>query len=53
MNTLKNSILKLRSEGKTYKQICEILNCSKSTVSYYCDPYGSEKVKKRKEKIDL
>lgn len=32
----KHKILKLRSEGKTYKQIKEELNCSISTISYYC-----------------
>lgn len=32
---LKNQILELRSQNLSYKQICEILNCSKSTVCYY------------------
>ena len=29
-------IMKLRNQGKTYKQICEELNCAMSTVSYHC-----------------
>ena len=48
----KDQILNLKKQGKTYQEICNILGCSKSTVSYYCDPKGREKVKDRKEKID-
>jgi CRISPR/Cas system Type II protein with McrA/HNH and RuvC-like nuclease domain len=33
---MKEDILKLRTEGKTYNEIVKILGCSKSTVSYYC-----------------
>lgn len=29
-------IIKLREEGKTYKEICKELNCAMSTVSYHC-----------------
>lgn len=29
-------IIKLREEGKSYDEISEILNCSKSTISYHC-----------------
>jgi len=29
-------ILELRSLGKTYKEICNELNCAMSTVSYHC-----------------
>ena len=32
----KEDILRLRSEGKLYNQICEELGCSKGTVSYHC-----------------
>lgn len=35
---MKDQILKLHAEGKTYIQICEILGCAKSTVSYHCNP---------------
>ena len=50
----KESILKLRSEGKTYNQIAQALGCSKSTIAYHCDG-GKEKrrvqnsTKKRKK----
>lgn len=33
---MKDEILKLRKEGKTYSEIQKILGCSKSTISYYC-----------------
>lgn len=33
---MKEKILKLREEGKTYNEIKSILGCSKSTISYYC-----------------
>jgi ribosomal protein S6 len=33
---LKNEILKLRSEGKTYNEIREVLKCTKSVISYHC-----------------
>lgn len=33
---MKEEILKLREEGKTYNEIVEIVGCAKSTVAYYC-----------------
>lgn len=33
---MKNEILKLRSEGKSYNEIKNILGCAKSTISYHC-----------------
>ena len=33
---LKEKILLLRTEGKTYKDISSMLNCSKGTVSFHC-----------------
>lgn len=33
---MKAEILKLRKEGKTYKEISQILNCAKSTISFHC-----------------
>lgn len=33
---MKNEIIKLRNEGKTYNEIRKILGCSKSTISYHC-----------------
>ena len=49
----KANILKLRAEGKSYREIEKILGCSKSTIAYHCDG-GKEKnriknnLKKRK-----
>ena len=44
---MKENILKLRSEGKTYNEIVDILKCSKSTVSYHCGEGQKEKNRKR------
>ena len=33
---MKEEILRLRQEGKTYTQIQDILGCSKGTISYHC-----------------
>lgn len=35
--SLKEEILKLRNEGKNYKEIEEQLSCSKATISYHCN----------------
>jgi 5-methylcytosine-specific restriction endonuclease McrA len=47
---LKEDILKLRSEGKTYKEIKEILCCSLGVISYHCGKGQKEKHKKRLQK---
>lgn len=47
---MKEKILKLRSEGKTYNEIKNELGCSKSTISYYCGDEQKEKTKKRVRK---
>lgn len=36
----KNSIINSRNSGKTYEQISEELNCSKSLISFYCKKEG-------------
>jgi DNA-binding CsgD family transcriptional regulator len=38
--SLKSKILKLRKEGKTYKEIKYILGCSKGTISFHCRKAG-------------
>ena len=38
----KEDIIRLRGEGKSYRQIQKILGCSKSTIAYHCDG-GKEK----------
>ena len=40
---MKESILKLREEGKSYNEICKLLGCNKSTVSYHCGYNQKEK----------
>jgi DNA-binding CsgD family transcriptional regulator len=38
--SLKEKILKLRSENKTYDEIKNLLGCSKATISYHCTRNG-------------
>lgn len=40
---MKDKILDLRKQGKTYKEICEVLGCPKSLISYYCGKGQKEK----------
>lgn len=47
---MKKEILKLRGEGKTYLEITEIVGCSKSLVSYYCNAFSKDVIKKGKER---
>lgn len=35
---MKEEILRLRAEGKSYREIMEILGCSKGTISYHVGP---------------
>ena len=48
---MKDEILRLRKEGKTYNEIQSILNCSKSTISYYCNDEQKEKTRNRTKKL--
>jgi len=41
---MKEEILKLRSEGKTYTQIKSIIGCSLSTICYHLKPDQKNKV---------
>lgn len=47
---MKEQIMKLRKEGKTFNEIKQILKCSKSTISYHCSDEQKEKTKKRTKK---
>jgi hypothetical protein len=47
---MKEQILKLRSKGKTYREIQNILKCSRSLISYYVNPNGKINNTKRKNK---
>lgn len=33
---LKNQVLSLRAEGKSYRAIQKVLNCSRGTINYHC-----------------
>lgn len=48
-SVLGNSIIELKRSGLSHKQISLKLNCSKSTVSYYCN---KNTVIKKQEKIN-
>ena len=48
--TLEGNILNLRAKGLSYNQIALILKCSKSTISYWLDPNGKEKVVMRNKR---
>jgi 5-methylcytosine-specific restriction endonuclease McrA len=47
---MKEKILKLRKDGKSYRQISEILKCSKGTISYYCGVGQKDKTRNRLRK---
>jgi hypothetical protein len=47
---MKEKIIELRNEGKTYNEIQNILKCSKSTISYHCGEGQKEKTKNRTKK---
>ena len=44
---MKEEILRLRAEGKTYNEIKVVLGCSKSTIAYHCGEGQKEKTRKR------
>lgn len=48
---MKEKILKLRNEGKTYTEIQNILGCSKGTISYHCGKGQKEKSNNRLKKL--
>lgn len=47
---MKEQILELRSQGKTYDEIVGVVGCSKGTVSYYCGEGQKEKTLGRQRK---
>jgi hypothetical protein len=48
---MKEKILKLRSEGKSYNQIKDILGCSKGTISFHCGEGQKQKSNNRTKKF--
>lgn len=47
----KENILRLRAEGKSYRQIEKELGCAKSTVAYHCSENEKDNARKRKARI--
>ncbi len=47
---MKEKILQLKNEGKSYSQISKILNCSKGTISYHLGNGQKEKTLLRRQK---
>lgn len=47
---IKDQILELRSQGKSYKEIAETLNCSRGAISYHCGKGQKNKSKIRQRK---
>ena len=37
---LKSEIVQMRNEGKSYREIQKILNCSRGTINYHCRMTG-------------
>lgn len=50
---MKEKILELRAQGKTYTEISLLLNCSKGTISYHCGEGQRDKTNKRLQKSRL
>ncbi len=56
---MKEQILQLRSEGKSFREIQNILGCSRGTISYHCSEGQKEKslnnlrIRRRKNKEQL
>lgn len=50
---MKDEILKLKEEGKTYNEIKEILGCAISTISYHCNKNGKGTDKKLSDELIL
>ena len=48
---MKEEILNLRTQGKTYKEIKEELGCSLSTISFHCAEGQKEKSNARSRKL--
>lgn len=47
---MKEQILQLRAEGKSYRQIQAILGCSRGTISYHCGSGQKDKKRNRQRR---
>jgi DNA-binding CsgD family transcriptional regulator len=45
---LKNDIVQMRNEGKSYRDIQKILSCSRGTINYHCRNVGMVDIGKKK-----
>lgn len=43
---MKEQILQLRAEGKTYKEIMSLLGCCKATIAYHCNKGTRDAIRK-------
>jgi len=50
---MKDAILKLKEDGKTYNEIKKILGCAISTISYHCNKNGKGTDKKLSDELIL
>jgi len=50
---IKNQILSLREEGKTYNEISKELECAKSTINYHCKKYDLTDIGLKNVCIDI
>lgn len=51
MSKYKDDIIRLRKQGKSYREIEDELECSKGTVAYHCKQAGLEDIGKKVEEI--
>ena len=49
---LKTDIIQLRNEGKSYREIQKILNCSRGTINYHCRITGMVDTGKKVYPVD-
>jgi len=49
---IKNAILSLREEGKTYNEIAKELECAKSTINYHCKKHDLTDIGFKNNRID-
>jgi DNA-binding CsgD family transcriptional regulator len=49
---LKNDIVQMRNEGKSYREIQKILNCSRGTINYHCRNTGMVDTGKKVYPVD-
>lgn len=51
MSKYKDDIIRLRKQGKSYREIENELGCSRGNISYHCKQQGLEDIGKKKEEL--